>query len=189
MRCVQRANLVVPVHSSVSSTLSPPLCFRGGCLCQMPVLTKGWEGGGQPQPFRASGGQIQRGQGRLPGGHQKGRTQYSTYLVCNKSYLLGRLQFSVFVETVLEAPRFIMTMYFTINWWIFLSAGPVRLQDHFLRTGLHASAAGSQRVRLVPQLRCHRSDVERRLHHPEVYCNFISTGVFRTDNESCGWAV
>lgn len=51
----------------------------------------------------------------------------------------------------------------------FFSAGPLRLQDHFLRAGLHAAAAGSQRVRLVPQLRRHRSDVERRLHHPKVH--------------------
>lgn len=47
--------------------------------------------------------------------------------------------------------------------------GPLRLQDHFLRPGLHAAAAVSQRVQLVPELRRDCSDVERRLHHPQVH--------------------
>lgn len=50
----------------------------------------------------------------------------------------------------------------------FVSAGSLCIQDHFLRAGFHAAATGGQRVRLVPQLRRHRSDVERRLHHPKV---------------------
>lgn len=86
------------------------------------------------------------------------------------------------------------------NKYIHLSPGPLRFQDHFLRTGLHAAAAGGQRVRLVSQLRRDRSDVERRLHHPKVHltlhvlmsqvcltaalCNFMSTGIFHTDGEN-----
>lgn len=60
------------------SLLLPPsplsLCFRGGRLRQMSVLAQGGASGGQPQPFRATGGQIQRWQGCVPGGHQKGKT-------------------------------------------------------------------------------------------------------------------
>ena len=40
------------------------------------------------------------------------------------------------------------------------------LQDHLLRPGLHADARGGQGVQLEPQLRRHRADVARRLHHP-----------------------
>lgn len=55
---------------------SPPsLCFRGGCLRQMSVLAQGGASGGQPQPFRATGSQIPRWQGCVPGGHQKGKTR------------------------------------------------------------------------------------------------------------------
>ena len=49
-----------------------------------------------------------------------------------------------------------------------VSAGSLCFQDHFLRAGFHAAATGGQRVWLEPQLRRHRSDVEGRLHHPEV---------------------
>ena len=66
--------LSLSVSLSARLPLPPPLCLRGGCLCQMPVLTQGWESWGQPQPFRAAGGQIQRWQGSLPGRHQKGST-------------------------------------------------------------------------------------------------------------------
>ena len=41
------------------------------------------------------------------------------------------------------------------------------LQDHFLRAGLHAAARSRQGSRLEPQLRRHRPDVARRLHHPQ----------------------
>ncbi|MCK7479277.1 MAG: hypothetical protein M0C28_19375 [Candidatus Moduliflexus flocculans] len=44
--------------------------------------------------------------------------------------------------------------------------GALRLQDRLLRPGLHAHARGGQGVRLEPQLRRHRPDVARRLHHP-----------------------
>lgn len=61
-------SLFFPLPSFI--LLSP----RGGCLCQMSVFSKGWESGGQPQPVRATGGQIQRQQGYLPRRHQKGKT-------------------------------------------------------------------------------------------------------------------
>lgn len=56
-----------------------------------------------------------------------------------------------------------------VNRLIFLCPGSLRLQDHFLRTRLHAAAAGGQRIRLVSQLRWDRTDVERRLHHQKVH--------------------
>jgi len=87
-------------------------------------------------------------------------------------------------------------------WFLFslLPQGALRLQDHLLRAGLHAAAAGGQRLRLVPELRSHRSDVERRLHHPKVRscphsaglasrqpcATFMATGVLHTDGENCG---
>lgn len=126
----------------------PPLCFRGGRLRQVSVLSQGGASGGQPQPFRAAGGQIQRGQGCLPGGHQKGHTHSYTGVTslnglgANKVWR-QRLRASV-------------------------SAGSLRIQDHFLRAGIHAAATGGQRVQLVPQLRRHRADVEGGLHHPKV---------------------
>jgi 6-phosphogluconate dehydrogenase len=46
-------------------------------------------------------------------------------------------------------------------------AGALRLQDRQLRPGLHADAGGGQGIRLEPQLRRHRPDVARRLHHPQ----------------------
>ena len=43
----------------------------------------------------------------------------------------------------------------------------LRLEDHLLRAGLHAHARGRQGIQLEPQLRRHRPDVARRLHHPQ----------------------
>lgn len=79
----------------------------------------------------------------------------------------------------------------------FVSAGSLCIQDHFLRAGFHAAATGGQRVRLVPQLRRHRSDVERRLHHPKVRPQCAPTRtlvqyacmspcISHTDGETCG---
>ena len=42
----------------------------------------------------------------------------------------------------------------------------LRLEDHQLCPGLHADAGGGQGIQLEPQLRRHRPDVARRLHHP-----------------------
>lgn len=56
------------------------VCLRGSCLCQMPVLYKGWESAGQPQPLRATGGQIQWWQGCLSGGYQKGTAHSRVYV-------------------------------------------------------------------------------------------------------------
>lgn len=111
--------------------------------------------------------------------------------------------FSFFFLTVTNI-NFKLYHYVRFNRFILLSPGPLRLQDHFLRAGLHAAAAGGQRVRLDPELRRDRSDVERRLHHPKVHltslmssyqkvcltaalCNLLmSTGIFHTDGENCG---
>ena len=43
----------------------------------------------------------------------------------------------------------------------------LRLEDRQLRAGLHAHARGGRRIQLEPQLRRHRADVARRLHHPQ----------------------
>ena len=40
------------------------------------------------------------------------------------------------------------------------------LQDHLLHPGLHADAGRGARVQVESQLRRHRADVARRLHHP-----------------------
>jgi 6-phosphogluconate dehydrogenase len=44
--------------------------------------------------------------------------------------------------------------------------GALRLQDRLLRAGLPAHARGGEGIRLEPELRRHRADVARRLHHP-----------------------
>ena len=41
------------------------------------------------------------------------------------------------------------------------------LEDHFLRAGLHADARRGQGIQVEPELRRHRADVARRLHHPQ----------------------
>ena len=46
---------------------------------------------------------------------------------------------------------------------------PVRLENRQLRPGLHAHARGGQGIRMEPQLRRHRPDVARRLHHPLAF--------------------
>ncbi len=43
---------------------------------------------------------------------------------------------------------------------------PVRLEDRQLRPGLHADAGGGQGAQVESQLRRHRLDLARRLHHP-----------------------
>ena len=45
--------------------------------------------------------------------------------------------------------------------------GPLRLQDHLLRTGLHPHAHRRQDLRLEPELWRHRPHVAGRLHHPQ----------------------
>ena len=44
--------------------------------------------------------------------------------------------------------------------------GAVRLEDRLLRAGIPTHARGGEDLRLEPQLRRHRPDVARRLHHP-----------------------
>jgi hypothetical protein len=43
---------------------------------------------------------------------------------------------------------------------------PSSLQDHVVHAGVHADAGRRQGVQVEPQLRRHRVDVARRLHHP-----------------------
>ena len=47
------------------------------------------------------------------------------------------------------------------------AARAVLLQDDFLRPGLHAAARSGEGTEVEPELRRHRSDVARRLHHPQ----------------------
>ena len=45
------------------------------------------------------------------------------------------------------------------------SKGIVRIEDHFLRSRLHAAPRGGRVLRLEAELRRHRAHVEGRLHH------------------------
>ena len=45
--------------------------------------------------------------------------------------------------------------------------GALRLEDRLLRPGLHADARRRQGIQVEPELRRHRPDVARRLHHPQ----------------------
>ena len=47
------------------------------------------------------------------------------------------------------------------------AAGALLLQDDLLRAGLHAAARSGQRGGMESELRRHRPDVARRLHHPQ----------------------
>ncbi len=47
------------------------------------------------------------------------------------------------------------------------AARAVLLEDHLLRAGLHAAARGGEGAGLESELRRHRADVARRLHHPQ----------------------
>lgn len=69
---------------------------------------------------------------------------------------------------------------------LFVATGSLRVQDHFLRAGIHAAATGGQRVQLVPQLRRHRSDVERRLHHPKVRLHACAKFPHVNKHQTCG---
>ncbi len=51
--------------------------------------------------------------------------------------------------------------------------GFVRIQDHFLRAGVHPHARGRKDLRLEPQLWRYRFNVEGRLHHRSVFLGKI----------------
>lgn len=89
------------------SSLAPSPCLRGGCLRQMSVLAQGGASGGQPQPFRATGSQIQRWQGCVPGGHQKGKTlkNKSQVACCRTATFWWQSALFIFVCRLFMHPR------------------------------------------------------------------------------------
>ena len=66
--------------------------------------------------------------------------------------------------------------------------GALRLEDHQLHPGLHADAGRRPAVQVEPELRRHRPDVARRLHHPQRLPRQDQGGVrqeSRTSRTSC----